>query len=431
MQLVPTQKPTSIPQYPHIMTTQVVKVLAKLASQMGVPSEEGGSKSDGASLLIREDDDDDCDFSSFPSLSLEETPGNYHTGVFMSRRDVESHIESLLSRPILLGPQPADEPVGDSLDEFFVERLEDVPKVMMANFATSFSTLMNSRLRAYATFLARHAISIAQCSEEMDRVVGIERKLETMLAIGSQVCATRVSSSFEIDPKGAQTVEGDEGEASQVAVPLKANLCVYIQLPHVKEADGNELMNVSLHVNGRLSGKYSSALPPRYSSQFDSRKSNTSVHPSITGIFINKADDEALLLRVVEVTLDMHELLTGMAEEASKVISCIVEMTNAAYAIPLPVTPNFDPTKEAEGSAPAVSEGGEYPLAVPVAPTDVVDIKKHNRDNDEEDSIRPISEEKFANIVDCLIGELYDTVLSPPCAKKVKIHEEGEPLFCQ
>jgi hypothetical protein len=238
------------------MTTPAVNMLVDLAAQMGVPEHVGDSNKEDSPLLVREEDDD-CDFSSFPSLSLEETPGNYHTGVFMSRGDVESHIESLLSRPILLGQQPADEPEGDSLDEFFVESLEDVPKVMMSNFGTSFSTLMNSRLRAYATFLARHAMSLAQCSEEIEPVISIEHKLEAMLAIGSQVRTVQVSSEFAVDPEKAETVACDGDEATQVSVPLKVNLCVHLALPHVKEVGGNELMTVSLQVHGKVCGKSS------------------------------------------------------------------------------------------------------------------------------------------------------------------------------
>jgi hypothetical protein len=236
------------------MTTPAVKVLANLAAQMGVPEHVDDVNKEDSPLLVREEEDD-CDFSSFPSLSLEETPGNYHTGVFMSRGDVESHIESLLARPILLGQLPADELEGDSLDEFFVESLEDVPKVMMSNFGTSFSTLMNSRLRAYATFLARHALSLAQCSDELEPVTSIEHKLQTMLDIGSQVRTVQVSSEFAVDLEGAETVACDGDEATQVSLPIKAKLCVHIALPHVKEVDGNELMTVSLQVHGKVCGE--------------------------------------------------------------------------------------------------------------------------------------------------------------------------------
>jgi hypothetical protein len=90
-------------------------------------------------------------------------------------------------------------------------------------------------------------------------VISIEHKLETMLAIGSQVRTVQVSSEFIIDPDGAETVTCDGDEAAQVSVPLKANLCVHIALPHVKEVDGNKLMTASLQVHGKVCGKSKSS----------------------------------------------------------------------------------------------------------------------------------------------------------------------------
>lgn len=122
----------------------------------------------------------------------------------------------------------------------------------------------------------------------------------------------------------------------------------------------------------------------------------------------------------------MHELLTGMAEEASKVISCIVEMTNTAFAIPLPATPK-DATNEAKATAQAASVAPEQSQPAMVAFPDVVAIKKHSRDDDDEDTIVTLSAEKCANIIDCLIGELDDTVLSPPpCSKRAKVFNDFE-----
>lgn len=103
----------------------------------------------------------------------------------------------------------------------------------------------------------------------------------------------------------------------------------------------------------------------------------------------------------------MHELLTAMAEQASKVISCIVEMTNAAYTVPLP----------------SVTDESKHP----VAPS-----RKHRKRKVEfadEDSFVSLSPEKCANIVDCVIGELDDTLLIPPAAKKLKVLRDPPPTI--
>ena len=241
------------------MASPEFKALEDLAAQLSLT----GSDHPSPVQLQTCDDDEDCDFSSFPSLSLEESPGNYHTGIFTSRGDVESHVESLLSRPILLGKQDDEnktDPESDSLDEFFVEHLEEIPKQMLSNFCNSFSTLMNSRLRAYATFLARHGLSIARCSkttQELEGVVGIEHKLETMLGIGSQISVRSKSSELTIDqdgvPHGLSPVEDDEG--LNLSLPLKMQIFVEIALPHVKEGDGNECMKVSFDTSGKICGK--------------------------------------------------------------------------------------------------------------------------------------------------------------------------------
>ena len=128
-----------------------------------------------------------------------------------------------------------------------------------------------------------------------------------------------------------------------------------------------------------------------------------------TGIFA-KGANPASLLRVAEVSLNMHELLTAMAEQASKVISCIVDMTNAAYTVPLPsVTEEQTETNKASVVQPEVGQKRKVAFA------------------DEEDDIVSLSPEKCATIVDCVIGELDDTLLTPPTAKKIKLFSDLPP----
>lgn len=364
------------------MSSLAISALANLSAQLSSPISKDTSPGNASTLLVCSDEDD-CDFSSFPSLSLEESPGNYHQGNFTSRGDVETHVESLLARPILLGKQEDDERSSaglmegdDSLDEFFVQQLNEVPKLMMSNFCTSFATLMNSRLRAYTSFLARHALSLARSSQteqEKDGVVGIEHKLETMLAIGSQVSTGSVSSEFSIHQSHIPEVlpiEGDEKDC-QVSMPLKVKICVTIALPHVKEADGNESMEVFFETTGKLCGIFA------------------------------KDGEEPSRLRVAEVTINMHELLNVMAAQAAEVISCIVEMTNAAHRVPLP--------SRDVASSPAL------PTVVTAEP------KKRKAEEPDDDAIVALSPEKCANIVDCVIGELDDDLLTPRTFKKLKV----------
>ena len=89
-----------------------------------------------------------------------------------------------------------------------------------------------------------------------------------------------------------------------------------------------------------------------------------------------------------------------MAEQASRVISCIVEMTNAAYHTPLPTV------KEEPGMSLTSHR------------------RKRKVEFEDEDAIVSLSPEKCATIVDCVIGELDDTLLTPSTAKKLKVLQE-------
>lgn len=272
------------------MPISTAQILAQFASELGVSSDDPLDEKvhkipndQGAMQLVAweyqgDDEDEECDFSSFPSLSLEESPGNYHAGVFRDRSDVESHVESLLARPILLGKPQAEEnkkttsdkgedPEDDSLDEFFANSVQEVPKLMLGNFCTSFNTLMNSRLRAYANFLARHALSHVRCSKtdtEIEGVVSIERKLETMMGIGHQVSAASISSDFSVElhkySESLEDTDTDEDTAQttfQASMPLKMNISINIALPHV-EMEGNqgdETLKVNFETSGKIFGK--------------------------------------------------------------------------------------------------------------------------------------------------------------------------------
>ena len=256
------------------MASPAVKELINLAAQLCVSAPASKNTDDdddddddraslGASLLAR-DDEDDCDFSSFPSLSLQESPGNFHRGIFTSRGDVESHVESLLSRPILLGKQEdlAEDPDSDSLDEFVVENLNEVPKLMLSNFCASFSTLMNSRLRAYASFLARHALTLASEHED-EGVVGIEQKLETMLGIGSQITVTAVSSELKTEIRLEQKPEEatvEDNMTYQESLPVTMEICIQISLPHARQGGGSESMTASFQSSGKICGKFKVAI---------------------------------------------------------------------------------------------------------------------------------------------------------------------------
>lgn len=168
---------------------------------------------------------------------------------------------------------------------------------------------------------------------------------------------------------------------------------------------------------------------------------------SRVGVFTKPSEHskEPLLLRVAEVSLNMHELLTDMAKQASKIISCIVDMTNAAYTVPLPSAPDdaemnvraFTPPPGTtnESKSPHIkltmqnseTTGMEPGKKRKVSEAEANDNDIHDGD-DVDHAIVSLSVEKCASLVDCLIGELDDRVLSPPTGvKKLKVFDDRAP----
>ena len=87
-----------------MVSSAAKEALSNLAAQLGVstttPKTTKNNTTSSNPLLVLWEDEDDCDFSSFPSLSLEESPGNYHRGTFINRGDVETHIETFFLRTV-------------------------------------------------------------------------------------------------------------------------------------------------------------------------------------------------------------------------------------------------------------------------------------------------------------------------------------------
>ena len=185
---------------------------------------------------------------------------------------MESHVESLLSRPILLGKQAdlAEGTESDSLDEFVVENFDEVPELMLSNFCSSFSTLMNSRLRAYASFLARHALTLASEHED-EGAIGIEQKLEAMLGIGSQIIVSSSSSQLVVGetplPQKPEQADPEDGTICQ-EMPMEMKISIDISLPHARQGDDNVSMTTSFQASGKICGK-STQFVLKYASQIE------------------------------------------------------------------------------------------------------------------------------------------------------------------
>lgn len=348
----------------------------------------------------------EVNFSSFPSLSLARSEDEHLDSPSETKRDVEAHVSALLSRPILVSSAQdvslTEDDEGETTD-FVAEKVSDVPSLMLQNCCLSFTTLMNSRLRAYATFLARHGLSLLAssssrgCEIEEDAAEGVEQKLGTMLDIGRLVSTNAIVTAFHAQKEGAAR-KNTLDETTEVSIPLVMDAAIDISLPRPWGGQ-SEVLTVSLQTVGTITGIFS---PPN-----------------------NKS-----LLRVVEVNLDMSKLLQCMIEQAECVISCIVEMTNAAFSLSLPSS-----LVEAQGVASSTNQGtsrspkrkagphliepGSAVVSPSLRPTegemDCVD--SFNLDQGEGSEL---SLEKTASIVDLVLYEAPESILSPP-TKKMKV----------
>lgn len=144
----------------------------------------------------------------------------------------------------------------------------------------------------------------------------------------------------------------------------------------------------------------------------------------------------------MQVDLDMTELLPSMIKEASSVISCIVEMTNAIYSLPLSgdleefqgVTSPGSPVRQDVASAkrrerPAVIvEPDEAcvplvspslcPMGAPGIPSlEEWDLDRETNSSRDGNNYVTLSAE---NLVDYVLYDTDDSVLTPP-NKKAKL----------
>jgi hypothetical protein len=186
---------------------------------------------------------------SVPSLSL-----HHETHLGPENRDDKRHVEgyaaSLLSRPLeiklagsnpraLLGPETSDDNAPlkkEGIDMNHEGSSAAASLLLMENLAESFGVLLDARLRAYATFLARHGIALAKSSLHhstedqpvpspcaVPGVLTMEEKVRSLLEMGASVRARRMTIDFvkrenEADEDDDDEEAGDRGAGAPVSM---------------------------------------------------------------------------------------------------------------------------------------------------------------------------------------------------------------------
>jgi hypothetical protein len=155
-----------------------------------------------------------------------------------SRKDAEEHAVALLARP--LREETSDD--GSIVSQ---------NTLLLQNALASFAVLVDSRLHAYSSFLARHALSIRdgkrKDSEDSALVKGIEEKLEQMLGVGSKLSAKTVETRFEL------LDEGNKSSEASTRLKLNVNIDFGFPCPATSEEVG---VSVFFSTTGDMKGEF-------------------------------------------------------------------------------------------------------------------------------------------------------------------------------
>jgi hypothetical protein len=129
--------------------------------------------------------------------------------------------------------------------------LSKIPDTLLGNVYESFAVLVDSRLRAYSSFLAREGVTAL--AKKNPSVVpadlgALEQKIKALLAVGRKVSIHSVSTYFE----ESQLMEYEERD-SRVSFALQFQVHMNLIVP--RTSGETERVSVSLSAPGQITGK--------------------------------------------------------------------------------------------------------------------------------------------------------------------------------
>ena len=152
------------------------------------------------------------------------------------------------------------------------EQGKEPPLQLLENAAESFAVLVDCRLRAYATFLARHAISLAHKCES-EGVLSIEQKVSTLLDAGKSIRATSMALQFQLvdgeagggdvetegcpldDDEDDDSNESPPEDSNASASPVPLSLRVNMELELTRPSGTKDVLPVLVETPGAANGK--------------------------------------------------------------------------------------------------------------------------------------------------------------------------------
>lgn len=333
---------------------------------------------------------------SVPSLSLtsyhHHTEGGSHSHE-ETKQQVEEHAASNLARPIDAKPargtdstvklQNVTDP-KNTIGTTTTTTIHQLPLKMLDNLAASFLTLVDARLRAYITILARHGVSLSDypaldAEEQREGVLAVERKLDTLLEVGSGVAIENMVAFFRITEQPEE-----EQKDGGVRMPLVMETTFDVAIPEVA-GGGTQLVTVAAAATGNIEAFF---------------------------------DADGKMLTRVHVEVDTHELLAQLIDRASLVMSVALDIVVAVSALPPHVPPAPLPKHEQPLDHPKPKPvEAQVSLAI-VSPEMSTNSSKRGCEPpplelEETSTTEDLSPESCANIVDFVIGEVNHIIFPP------------------
>jgi len=128
-----------------------------------------------------------------------------------------------------------------------------VPTAMLHNLAASFALLVDARLRAYTTILARHGVALAVSPEglhKQEAICAVERKLDSLMDIASRISIENMVTSFQ--PQSKLGMSRCVDNVDEIMMPLIMSAVIDISVP--RERNGHERVTVTLQASGAIVG---------------------------------------------------------------------------------------------------------------------------------------------------------------------------------
>lgn len=257
------------------------RTMSRVATLLGafrlknMPQKNKKKNNDGCLSTLFAAADSNCSVPSLLLTSLthpNSSTTHHHDGSPEDKLKVEEHASSNLARILLARRRSTNSTqsssTGQNNDSSTTTSpvISELPLQMLDNLKSSFLTLVDARLRAYITILARHGVNLSECpglsqEEQQEGVLAVERKLETLINIGTGVTIDNMVTFFHLE-ECKNSNDGDAGDDNQqqqneqyeVTMPLVMETTMDVSIPKI--GSGSQLLTVGASAKGSLKGKF-------------------------------------------------------------------------------------------------------------------------------------------------------------------------------